>query len=230
MKRMLALLMALALCLPLCACGSKEIPTAEASDEATTSDVENNTTNAEAPIVYQIGDTVGTGIAEFALIGVKSGWYNALNVLWQMGLISEEQISEETTKESLSNEAIEMLKKLEYNNMVVTFSIKNIGKETLDDFVSFDENDGRTRNIAGLLRLNYNNGYIFECESCYEYNSSGVKAYPYLDIEPLAPAVEYHATIEFPEEVLTNTEASLLLEVALPAGDGQTEIFTFAIR
>lgn len=103
---------------------------------------------------------------------------------------------------------------------IVDCSIKNIGKTTLDDFAKFPGDDYGTRLICGIMRLNYDDGYIFD-ESLYN---------PYWDYEPLSPAVEHSVAYTVPAEVMKNTDKSLLLEVVLPNEDGTMAIFTYKLR
>lgn len=103
---------------------------------------------------------------------------------------------------------------------IVDCSIKNIGKTTLDDMAKFSDDKGGTRLIRGIMRLNYDDGYIFN-ESLYN---------PYWDYEPLSPAVEHTVAYTVPAEVIENTDKSLLLEVVLPNEDGTMTIFTYKLR
>ena len=215
MKKALSLILALVLCLSLCACGGdKANKTPNATTATPTSETE----------TFEVGTTVRTEVAEFTLTEVNDGVRSALQVLFVAGDIGQEYLSEDITLADLPEDIIALLrnKQLTYSLMMLTFTIKNIGKDTLNDFVSFPDQGGQTRVLDDLVRINYNDGYIFKAG---DRIGAG-----YLDMEPLSPATEYDVTINVPEEVLLNTDAPLLVEVALPDGNGNTTIFTYKIR
>ena len=209
MKKALSLILALVLCLSLCACGGNNTPEKTDTSEIGT---------------FEVGTAVRTEVAEFTLTEATDGVRSALQVLYVAGDIGQEYLSEDITLADLPEDIITLLhnKHLTYSLMMLTFTIKNIGKDTLNDFVSFPEQGGQSRRLDDLVRINYNDGYLFNAG---DRIGAGV-----LDMAPLSPATEYDVTINVPEEVLLNTDAPLLVEVALPNGDGNTTIFTYKIR
>ncbi len=117
------------------------------------------------------------------------------------------------------------------NSYQFVFSIKNISNTTLNGSVaSFMDGQGSSNAIEKFIQLVYDDGYYYACGICFEETKDGQIESPRLNIEPSAPAVQYTATINVPAEVLTDTQSSLQLKVALPRGNDSTGFFTYQIR
>lgn len=212
MKKTLALILAIALCLSLCACsgngGQETTATTEGSSETTAATTATTAAPTEAaPAMYQIGDTARTDIVEVVLNDVSFA----------------DTYSVCTAQEG-------------YTFIVVNYSIKNIGKTELGFFPTFH----RSRSIipSSIVGVDYNDGYIFYVDDVV--GSDGQTYYYSVfadpddtdldDLKPLSEAVTFEAAICVPNQVIEDTAAPLLIKFNLLNEAGETVVAIFSIR
>lgn len=198
-KKILALSLAIITCFSLCACGGEEIEKFKVGEVASTSKAEFTLTR------FEIGEVLdnSTSYDEYMVV-----IENPTNADKQSGQYANPFVAE-------SGKCL----------ISITFTIKNIGKETLDWV-------GDSRYVADMLKINYNNGYEFEFEDddCALYtDGSWERNGVLLDIEPLSNACEYRAYVEVSSEVMTDTSNSLVLQVKLPT-DKRSQTIEYVIR
>ena len=97
--------------------------------------------------------------------------------------------------------------------ITVTYSLRNIGKESLSD-AWIHTNTSVTRKCAGLTMLNYNDGYIYDEQVINTIDNATL-----IDLKPLADAITVTDTYSVPAEVCTNTDAPLLITIFLYSSD-----------
>lgn len=179
MKKILSAILALALCLSLCACS-----------------IDLSNTQDDSPTVQQaeFGDVVMVGDVELVM---------SEDILTASQINSDKSYHNEfmTTDLSVGN-SVDVASD-GYTLVVISYTIKNVGKEKTV--------------FAELAGLNYNDGYIYEAKEQYcstgdpmdswkLFTSSGVY------VNPLT-TLECKAYLSVPEEVFSNTEAPLKLTI-----------------
>ena len=204
MKKILALLLALCMVLALCACGEAAEKDEPAPEEPESAEEPTPTEEPEPEeIIYNIGDPVQTDVAEV--------------------VVTEVNFSE---KYSICKAASG------YQFVTVTFSIKNIGKETMPP-IRYDNT--YTMYLYQIPYVDYNDGYIFKVGevtvrgetyhvSCFASNEALTDS-----LQPLSEAVTITSAIYVPEEVVTNTDAPLLIRVRVPSSGDAIE-FAYKVR
>lgn len=193
MKRMIALLMALAMCLVLCACGSSA---------ATQETEEPEVTEATEPPMLQIGEAATTDKAELVIQSVEFADYVRGS--------SDDLFLPVSAAESSNGDYVPK----DGNVFVcVSFSVENTGKQTLRSTsyfqLSVDYNDGYT--------------YEFTRDHCVRTDDSFYAWRGYtgvIDLEPLSDPQTYRCYVEVPVEIRDNTEAPLLIRVVLASTAG----------
>lgn len=91
----------------------------------------------------------------------------------------------------------------------VTYSVKNIGKESLSD-AWIRTNTSITRSLAGLSILDYNDGYIYDEQVLNTVDNETLS-----DIQPLEDGITVTDVYDVPEEVWNNVDAPLLVTICL---------------
>lgn len=219
MRTTISLLLALVMCLSLCACGDGKVTS---PTEAPAKETQALTTEAtEAPtdpiVILTVGETASTKVLEFTLDSFTftdkldtSGDENYLAPIEENAYIT--RVPEEgKTFVSFS------------------FSIKNIGKEELSILA------------YSTMKLVYSDGYTFEIDSNNHvvrtddsyYTKSGRTGL--LSPEVLAEAQTYRGYFEVPMEVTENADAPLSFVIELqtdegPVGFGMRTEFIYELR
>lgn len=208
MRTTISLLLALVMCLSLCACGDGKVTS---TTEAPTTETQAPTTESttEPIVILTVGETASTKVLEFTLDSFTftdkldtSGDENYLTPIEEHAHITRVP-KEGKTFVSFS------------------FSIKNIGKEELSTLafstMKLVYSDGYT------FEIDPNNGVVRTDDSYYTRNGRT----GFLSPEVLAEAQTYRGYFEVPLEVTENVDAPLLFTVELQMDEGPVG---FAIR
>lgn len=174
MKKILSLVLVLAMCLSLCACGGANY--------------------------FALGETASTDAVELTLNEVSFGkeqYVNGRNIVSENGKTF----------------------------MFINFTMKNIGKATLDYFPT--ANDKYTYVPSAIVSVDYNGGYTYFVDNFIDYSTSS----PALnELEPLGEAATYTVIISVPDEVAENTQAPLLVNFNLVNSKSKGEVVSYTIR
>lgn len=215
MKKTISLLLALILCLSLCACGGSND-----SPKATEAPVE-----APESTELKIGDAFGTDSVECVIqeiiwytseeITMKCGFHNEfLNVenlfpddqMWGSTLITKEEVSD-------------------YSFLCVKHTLQNIGKESVGPVL---EPDGEILHMLpyGTMEVIYDDGYTFDFDSDGRGKYIGFTT----PLTVLGDPVDEVMIIKLPNKVFENGDKPLKLKVMLPSSKGKVEEFIVSIR
>ena len=183
MKKIISLLLVLALCLSLCACdsGVEEPIISETEPSATAYTDASAETEAEEPAfqqtVLQLNETIAMGDLELTIIDVQLMDSSGYSVYYSTGA-----------------------RHYGGPSVVVIYSLKNIGK--LSAYPP-----------TGLLQLNYADGYTFLHDVYINGRDSDIYAHGGVnlpeELEILSPEQYYLEAFTVPQEVLDNTEEPL---------------------
>ncbi len=228
MKKLLALILAAALALSLVACGGGS----GAGDTNTSSTGNGDTTSTGTPSgggedstpdetsssdgqVFHLGDTVTTGDLELTLTKFEYGEIldntsatnNIRNENYLLPLPDDEigryEALKQYTPGAITYEASD-------GHILISFAI---------EVKSFSKTALNLRYIFDRIDIDYNNGYTFEYTPGLQVNIDDSWENPDGEIEPLNNKIyEFRGYAEVPEEVMTNTENSLNVNIYL---DGQ---------
>lgn len=229
MKKLLALLLAAVMCLSLVACG-KEDTTKSNSVEVS------NTTE------YAIGEAFGTDSLEIVITELK--WITSeeleeyANPDDEYAVIDGQVVMFEgdfmyidtakmfpgytvwgqtgVAKESASDNAF----------LCVTYSLQNIGKESVGPGMESDGFMGMMSVAYGTIAVIYDDGYTFDFGSD-EYSKFMGFTTP---LGVLSDPVNEVMMISVPNQVCENTDKPLKLKVTLPCSNGETEEFIVSVR
>lgn len=212
MKKALSFLLALVMCLSLCACGGDENKTTE--PESTIPEATVPPTTEAPPVIYKIGDEISTDAMKVVLLNVEFAdkYFNHLNMVCDP-----------------VDDA--------YTFLVVEFSVQNIGKTNFGGFSS--PNGGKTTEIGDMVAVNYDDGYIFGADdvNCYNYgivfdsqlmSYTGVKTIN--NLKPLSEATTAKVAIIVPNQVKENTDAPLCIRFLLQNSNGDEVEVLYTIR
>ena len=211
MKKVIPLILALVMCLPLCAYGDgKATSTTEAPTTETQAPTTESTEATTEPIVIlTVGETASTKVLEFTLDSFTftdkldaSGDENYLTPI------------EENAHITLVPEKGETF-------VSFSFSIKNIGKEELSTLA------------FSTMKLVYSDGYTFEIDPNNHvvrtddsyYTRNGMTGF--FSPKVLAEALTYRGYFAVPLEVTENDDAPLLFAIELQMDEGP---FAFGMR
>ncbi|MBQ9968757.1 MAG: hypothetical protein IJO88_08555 [Oscillospiraceae bacterium] len=201
MKKAIALILALLLCLSLVACSGNEQEERPATVPAIDVEVE------ETPVLYQIGDTVSTDIIELVLLDVA---YTA-----SYGICTpKDGNSFIVTTFSLKN----------IGKTDLGFFPAFNGSESIcpDAIVGVDYDDGY---IFYAGDVDGNDGQVYQ-DSVF-VNPDG----RYLsDLKPLSEAETFEVAICVPNQVVENTEAPLLIKFNLLNSADETMVAAYSLR
>ena len=201
MKKALSLLLALVMCLSLCACGGDK--TNETSNKASN---ETTTPPTEEVIQNKIGDAVSTDIVEVILTNVTY----------------EARFNDVTPKDGYSFVVIEFSMKNVGKNDLKHFPSVNGGSSVIPgSIVWVDYNDGYTfafDDVVGKDGQNYD-------DSCFDFPNTYIS-----DLKPLSDAVAFKIAICVPNEVVENTAAPLAIKFNLMNAAGETEVASYTVR
>lgn len=209
MKKLTALLVAIVLCLSLCACGggNTDVPA-----DKTTASVDKNDISTEK--AYSLGDTITTDIIEFSLTRVEFS-----DQLKYATFSTGEQpdtgymlptTEPQSNKTFVANEG--------YTFLSYSYSLRYTGKEEIEV------------ETAMGISADYNDGYTFEIWSDAYMWSEYISIKGYTKLRPLDPQGEGRGCMKVPEEVSTNSVAPLKINVSIPNGDGTTTDAVYIIR
>ena len=191
MKKMICMLLALAMMFTFAACGAET----EAPEENVPEEI------VPEEVFYSLGDTVSTESIEFTLD--EFDFHKCLSNVGDgdyLNPLSEDDIWYNSKNPYYADDEHIMVR--------ISFTYKNIGKTTIDP-------------ISGLssyvFSLEYSDGYTFGEFGTASKNSDGQYA-SMGDIEPLSNAVNGRGAVKVPIVVMENTEEPIVLIVKL---DGQ---------
>ena len=111
--------------------------------------------------------------------------------------------------------------------ILISFSLKNIGKTKLDYFPTI--NNKHTYIPGAIVSVDYNNGYTYSIDD-FNINGYCTQSPTLNNLEPLSEAAIYSACISVPKEVAENTEAPLRINFNLVNANGRGEVVTYSIR
>lgn len=200
MKKTISLLMALVLCLSLCACGG----------ESNTSSADNTPTAQE----LSIGDIITTDIIEFSLTRVEFA-DQLKHTTFSTGQQPDTEYMLPTT-EYQSNKTF--VADEGYTFLSYSYSLKYTGKEEIEV------------ETAMGISADYNNGYTFEVWSDAYMWSNYISIDGDTKLKPLDPPGEGRGCMKVPEEVSTNSTVPLKINISIPNGDGSTTDAVYIIR
>ena len=206
MKRIFAVILALAVVFSLAACGGK----------------------TEA---FHVGDTVATDKVEFVLETFELSPYVYMdnrNPDKVLSSLSKEDLS------SLAGD--EKYGKAEEGKTFATmaFSIKNVGKTPLKDPVHYP--GGSTIRLSGYIELDYDGYLFREDNSVFMDCTDGLTdevlffGSTTLELDVLEAAHNYKGYIAVPKEVSDNEDRPLHLNIYLPCENGDFETLTYKLR
>ena len=232
MKKAISLLLALVMCLSLCACGggNDATQTPETPTEATES------------TTLGLGDTFGTdnvecvineitwftseeykGVSDsndrFAIVDGKTaiiqGDYLTIDTanlfpgyhVWGITGIAKDKVSDNSF-------------------LCVKYSLQNIGKEVVDCGMESDGFMGMISVPYGTIEVIYDDGYTFN----FGDDDFGKYVGFTTTLTVLGDPVEEVMIINLPNQVLENADKPLMLKITLPTANGETEEFIVSVR
>ena len=232
MKKVISMLLALVLCLSLCACGgSNDAPkTAEAPVAATES------------TELKIGDAFGTDAVECVIQEIT--WYTSeeftsnsdsndqfVIVDGKSAIIQGDNWTLDTEKlfpgyHAWGISGMTKEKVSEYSFLCVKHSLQNIGKEKVDVGMESDGVVGMISVPYGTMEIIYDDGYTFN------FGSDGFGKYVGFTtpLTVLGDPVNEVMIINLPNKVLENGDKPLKLKITLPSSNGEIEEFIVSIR
>lgn len=161
-----------------------------------------------------LGDTITTDIIEFSLTRVEFA-----NQLKYATFSTSKKPDAEymlPTTEPQSNKAF--VADEGYTLLSYSYSLKYIGKEEIE-----------VKTAMGIS-ADYNDGYTFEVWSDAYMWGDYISIDGDTKLKPLDPQGEGRGFMKVPEEVATNEEAALIINVSIPNKDGTTRDAVYIIR
>ena len=212
MKKTFSLLLALVLCLSLCACGGGKA----SADTFTT-----ETPATEAPSVaeYALGEAFGTDSVECVITEVR--WVTLDDVTSHpatrpvVGSIKKELMAKDMFPGysffgiSGFNDTMKG-----YPYLVVTFTLQNVGKTLVEPAIQ-----GYEMKPYGNISVIYDDGYTFDAKE--GFNAT---------LEVLGASVKEGRIFEVPSQVSENEDKPLKVKVMLPNASGEAEEFIVSVR
>ena len=232
MKKTITLVLALILCLSLCACGgSKDTPKATEAPVETPESTD-----------LKIGDAFGTDSVECVIQEIT--WYTSeeftsnsdnndrfVTVDGKMAIIQGDHWSLDTEKlfpgyHAWGISGMTKEKVSEYSFLCVKHTLQNIGKESIDCGMESDGFMGMISVPYGTMEVIYDDGYTFN------FGSDGFGKYVGFTtpLAVLGDPVNEVMIINLPNKVLENGDKPLKLKVMLPSSNGEIEEFIVSIR
>lgn len=241
MRKIIAMLLALIMVLPLSACGGASTPSAP--DAASTAEADTTESNAadsseenaeassqtpETPEVkeYAIGEAFGTDNVECVITEIE----------W---LTSEDFKSRAFLKTSGGNKVYSLDTELlfpdstvwgitgfseskisENSFLIITCTLQNTGKEAVQCEMKSDGGIGMMFVPYGTISVVYDDGYTFDV------SDSGFTS----GLTVLGDPIKEVGIINFPNQVLENEDKPVKLKVTLPNSNGETEEFIVSVR
>lgn len=228
MKKALSLILALVLCLSLCACGG-------GNDAA-------QTTEAPQSTALAIGDAFGTDTVECVIEEIT--WFASEEftsnsdsgdrfaiVDGKTAIIQGDNWTLDTEKlfpgyHAWGISGMTKEKVSEYSFLCVKHSLQNIGKEIVDCEMESDGFVGMISVPYGTMEVIYDDGYTFN------FGSDGFGKYVGFTttLTVLGDPVNEVMIINLPNQVLENADKPLMLKVTLPSASGDVEEFIVSLR
>ena len=217
MKKTLSMLLALVLCLSLCACGGGK------------SSADTSTTEEPGVTEYALGETFGTDNVECIVTGIK--WVTP----------EEFDTIAERTQYSVDGESVYMIdtellfpecvgafgnlggiksKISDQYFLLVTFSLQNCGKEVVT-YTEKPSGTGYSLIPYGTFEVIYDDGYVFGCGTESGFTTT---------LAVLGDAIKTLGGCMVPSQVYENTDKPLKIKVMLPNSNGETEEFFVSVR
>ena len=231
MKKFLPFMLALSLCLSLCACGSS-----------------NETVKAETPTeasedsAIKIGEAFGTDHVECVIQEIK--WFTSEEfegisdsndrfaiVNGKTAIIQGEYLTLDTANlfpgsHVWGTTGVAKDKVSENSFLCVKHSLRNIGKEVVDCGMESDGFMGMISVPYGTMEVIYDDGYTFG----FGGDDFGKYIGFTTRLNVLADPVEEVMIINLPNQVLENSDKPLMLKVTLPSENREAEEFIVSIR
>jgi len=207
MKRYILILLSLVMIFSICACG------------------EEDTQPKDTPVL-QLGEIASTDVAEFSLLQYDMGTkVDIASMTYEkFCYVTEEDSVEYNGKNYSTNKADPGRAYIS-----ITFTLENIGKTSLDAKVPFGDS-GYSQSPAALIKINYDNGYMFQFDWSHRYNGGTEWDYNnIISLQPLSGVKTYRTYINVPAELI-NSSKPLVFEVSVPNGDGTFSQFNYVVR
>ena len=217
MKKILALLLAVVMCLTFAACGKETEAPEESTAEAT-----------EVPEVteYTVGEPFGTDSVECVVTEVR--WVTQEDVTSHPAATDVTGSDYKTYKQLLASDLFPgytfyglsglSSKASGYPYLCVTFTLQNVGKTAVEPTIQ-DNNWGAAFNSYGSISVIYDDGYTFDAEE--GFNTA---------LEILGDAFKEGRIFDLPSQVFENEDKPLKVKVTLPASSGEAQEFIVAVR
>lgn len=217
LKRTFALLLALALCMSLAACGKTS------ADKESGNAADASAAEADKKTEYAIGEAFGTDSVECVIDEVK--WVTLEDVTSHPSAYAMvgnvKQVDATDMFPGYSFFGISGLNDtMDYPCLVVTFSLKNIGKTDVapamdtEHFTSYSEVPS-----YGNISVIYDDGYTFETEQGF---TNALKV--------LGDPMKEGRIFELSSQVSENEDKPLKVKVSLPNSNGENEEFFVSVR
>lgn len=235
MKKYIALLLALAMCLTLCACGGNTSSDNVVSTENDPDTVEETSTLDEEPETteYEIGDSFGTDNIECVVTGFR--WvtpeeFDSVSIRTPSTFNGENYYRIDT--DTLFPECEDTFGKLsglksEIDGkyyLIVTFALQNIGKEAVKPIYEETPTAWSIQTTFlpyGTFKVIYDDGYTFDCGEDSGFIST---------LEVLGEPVQTVGGCIVPKQVYENEDKPLKIMVILPNSEGENEEFIVSVR
>lgn len=215
MKKTISLLLALVLCLSLCACGGGN--NAPETTEAPT-------TETPGVTEYAIGEAFGTDSVECVVTEVR--WVTLEDVTSHP---AARDVLDTSYQHYTALDASDMFpgytfyglsgfssKSTKYPYLCVTFTLQNIGKEIVEASISSSGWDFIT---YGNIAILYDDGFTFESAEGFITR-----------LEVLGDAFCEGRIFELPSQVSENEDKALKVKITLPNSNGEAEEFIVSVR
>ena len=228
MKKKISILLALVMCLSLCACGG--------------SGEDSKATEATESGELKIGDAFGTDTVECVIQEIT--WFTSeeftsnsdsndrfVIVDGKSAIIQGDHWTLDTEKlfpgyHAWGISGMTKEKVSEYSFLCVKHTLQNIGKEMVDVGRESDGVVGMIFVPYGTMEVIYDDGYTFN------FGSDGFGKYVgfITPLTVLGDPVNEVMVISLPNQVLENSDKPLKLKVMLPSSNGEVEEFIVSIR
>lgn len=233
MKKALSVLLALVMCLSLCACGgSNDSPKAT---EAPTGTIES--------AAFEIGESFGTDSVECVITETK--WITSEElekyansddeyavvdgaiVMFEGDYLYLDTANMFPGYTVWGNTGIAKASASDNSFLCVTYSLQNIGKEGIGPDMESADFMGMMNFVAyGTIAVIYDDGYTFD----FGDNEFSKYAGFTTPLEVLSDPVKEVMIINLPNQVYENADKPLKLKVTLPSSNGEIEEFIVSIR
>lgn len=181
----------------------------------------NDENNTKQTVNHNIGETVSTDSVELKIQDVSYGKYLYRDLDDNYLMASNDPAGKYFSVDGFAFVSIQ-------------YTVKNIGKTTITQYVPSSENS-ISGVLSGMFSLDYNNGYKYYVVDVFNHvvsctfgdNIEAIESFS--DLVPLTEAKTYRTVIQVPEEVITQTDNNLLLNVNVPNSESY-ETISFTLR